>query len=188
MRIAPAAIVPRPARESRPEDALAIDPTEYRNIIGRLPTGVTVITAAEDDGHLHGMTANAVTSLSLEPPMVLVCIDKNAQAHAVIERARAFAVNILGEHQEHLSRLFAISEEPEQGRLRGLAFTTGRTGAPILADCVAYLECRLREIAEGGDHSIFMGEVVAQGVVNDVAPLLFFRGQYRGVAGDSVPD
>lgn len=156
--------------------------------MGRLPTGVAVVTAAEDDGRLHGMTANAVTSLSLDPPTILVCIDKKARTHAALERAGGFAVNILGEHQEHVSRLFAIAEEPEHGRLRGLAFTTGRTGAPILADCVAYLECRVREIAEGGDHSIFLGEVVTQGVVNDVPPLLFFRGQYRGVAGDSVPD
>jgi flavin reductase (DIM6/NTAB) family NADH-FMN oxidoreductase RutF len=187
VRSAAAAIVPRPANESRPEGPLSIDPTEYRSIIGRLPTGVTVITAAVD-GRLHGMTANAVTSLSLEPPMVLVCIDQKAHAHGVLERAGAFAVNVLGEHQEQVSRLFSVSEEPEPGRLRGVAFTIGRTGAPLLADCVAYLECRVREIAAGGDHSIFMGEVIHQGVVSDAPPLLFFRGQYRAVAGDSVPD
>jgi len=132
------------------------------------------------------MTANAVTSLSLEPPMVLVCIDKNAHAHDLLERGGSFVVNILGEHQEHVSRLFALSEEPESGRLRGLAYRIGRTGAPVLTDCVAYLECRVRDVAEGGDHSVFMGEVVDQAVVNDVAPLLFFRGLYRRVA-DDVP-
>lgn len=149
--------------------------------MGRFPTGVTVITAAAGD-LLHGMTANAVTSLSLHPPMVLICVDKQAHAHDVLRDAGAFAINILGEHQEHVSRLFAVSEEPEPGRLRGLAFTLGRTGAPILADCVAYVECRVRDVAEGGDHSIFMGEVVAQGVVDDAPPLVFHRGQYRRVA------
>ena len=149
--------------------------------MGRFPTGVTVLTAAAG-GQLHGMTANAVTSLSLEPPMVLVCVDKQAQAHEVLRHAGSFALNILGEHQEHVSRLFAISEEPEAGRLRGAAFTLGRTGAPILADCVAYIECQVRDIAEGGDHSIFMGEVVDQAVVNDAPPLVFHRGQYRRVA------
>ncbi len=155
--------------------------------MGRFPTGVTVVTAALGD-RFHGMTANAVTSLSLDPPMLLVCVDKGAQAHEVLRRSGAFAVNILGEHQEHVSRLFAVSEEPEPGRLRGLAFTLGRTGAPVLADCVAYLECRLRDVADGGDHSVFMGEVVAQGVVDDAPPLVFHRGQYRRVADAIDPD
>ena len=166
------------------EGALGIDPTEFRSIIGRFPTGVTVITAAAGD-QLHGMTANAVTSLSLEPPMVLICVDKSAHAHQMLRHGGSFAVNILGEHQAHVSRLFAVSEEPEAGRLRGLEFNIGRTGAPILADCVAYIECRVREIAEGGDHSVFMGEVVDQGVVNDAPPLVFHRGQYRRV-GDPI--
>ena len=163
------------------EGALGIDPTEFRSIMGRFPTGVTVITAAHGD-RLHGMTANAVTSLSLDPPMVLICVDKTAQAHELLRDAGAFAVNILGEHQGHVSRLFAVSEEPEAGRLRGVAFTLGRTGAPILADCVAYVECRVRDVADGGDHSIFMGEVVAEGVVDDAPPLVFHRGQYRRIA------
>jgi flavin reductase (DIM6/NTAB) family NADH-FMN oxidoreductase RutF len=154
--------------------------------MSRFATGVTVLTAAHD-GRLHGMTANAITSLSLDPPMLLVCVDKTAQAHEVLRQAGAFAVNILGEHQEHVSMLFAISEEPEPGRLRGLDFTPGRTGAPILADCVAYIECRLRDIADGGDHSIFMGEVVNEGVVDDVPPLIFHRGRYRRVADPIDP-
>ena len=154
--------------------------------MGRFPTGVTVITAAADD-LLHGMTANAVTSLSLDPPMVLICVDKTAQAHGLLRDAGSFTVNILGEHQEHVSRLFAVSEEPEPGRLRGLDFTLGRTGAPILADCVAYLECRVRDVADGGDHSIFMGEVVGQALVTDAPPLVFHRGQYRRVADPIDP-
>ncbi len=152
--------------------------------MGRFPTGVTVITVAAG-GQLHGMTANAVTSLSLEPPMVLICVNKKAHAHELLRHGGSFAVNILGEHQANVSRLFAMSEEPERGRLRGVGFTLGQTGAPILEDCVAYVECRVREIAEGGDHSVFMGEVVYEAVVNDTPPLVFHRGQYQRV-GDPI--
>ena len=146
--------------------------------MGRFATGVTVITAAFD-GHLHGMTANAVTSLSLDPPMVLVCVAKTAHAHALLDRSRAFAVNILGAEQEGVSRLFAEAAPPEPGRLRGIGFALGRTGSPVLEDCVAYVECRVTEVVEGGDHSIFLGQVVAEGVVNDASPLIFVRGRYR---------
>ena len=147
---------------------------------------MTVITAAFE-GHLHGMTANAVTSLSLDPPMVLVCVAKTAHAHALLERSRAFAVNILGEAQEDVSRLFAQATPPEPGRLQGMGFLTGSTGSPVLKDCVAYVECSVTAIVEGGDHSIFLGEVVSEGVVRDAAPLIFFRGGYRSLGEGPAP-
>jgi len=160
---------------------LSIDPTEFRSTIGRFATGVTVVTAAFE-GRLHGMTANAVTSVSLDPPMLLVCVARTAHAHALLEGSRAFTVNILSEAQEEVSRLFAQPTAPEPGRLQGVGFTIGRTGSPVLEDCVAYLECRVREVVEGGDHSIFLGEVVAEGVVAEASPLIFFGGRYRGLA------
>jgi flavin reductase (DIM6/NTAB) family NADH-FMN oxidoreductase RutF len=168
------------------EGALSIDPNEFRGIIGRFATGVTVVTAAHD-GRFHGMTANAVTSVSLEPPMLLVCVAKTAHAHALITQSRAFAVNILGEEQEAVSSLFAQRSEPEAGRLQGAGFTIGGTGSPLLDDCAAYLECRVTEVFEGGDHSIFLGEVVAESIGNDGAPLVFFRGRYRSLSDEPPP-
>ena len=147
---------------------------------------MTVITAAFE-GQLHGMTANAVTSLSLEPPMVLICVARTAHTHGLLERSRAFAVNILGEHQEAVSRLFAQVAAPEPGRLQGMGFTIGRTGSPVLEDCVAYIECHVTEVVEGGDHSIFLGEVVAEGVMADAPPLIFYRGQYRSLGEEQHP-
>jgi flavin reductase (DIM6/NTAB) family NADH-FMN oxidoreductase RutF len=160
---------------------VGVDPLEFRGIIGHFATGVTIITTA-DDGHLQGMTANAISSLSLDPVMILVCVEKNTYTHGVIERSGVFTVNILGEHQEAVSRVFAKRGEPEKGTLRGQGFTIGQTGAPILSDCLAFLECRVAEKLEGGDHSIFLGEVVHQGVQDEMRPLVFFRGGYHNLA------
>lgn len=158
---------------------MSVDPQEFRAVIGNLATGVTVITTAAGD-RLQGMTANAVTSLSLDPVMVLVCVDRGTHTHAVLEESGVFAVNVLAEHQEEVSRLFARRAEPQIGTLRGQPYVLGETGAPILEDCLAFLECRVREVLSGGDHSIFLGEVVGEGVVrDDVRPLLFFRGKYH---------
>lgn len=154
---------------------------EFRSIIGHFATGVTVITTRAGDV-LQGMTANAVTSLSLDPVLVLVCVDKETHSHRVLEQGGAFAVNILAEHQEDVSRLFARRAEPETGTLRGVPFRIGVTGVPVLEDCLAYIECRVADVLEGGDHSIFLGEVVDEGVVNDVRPLLFYRGAYHALA------
>ena len=159
---------------------MSVDPLEFRSIIGHFPTGVTVITTAAGE-EMQGMTANAVASLSLDPLLVLVCIDKGTHTHRVLEAGGVFAVNILGEHQEEVSRLFARRAEPEIGSLRGQRFTLGQTGAPILEDCLAYLECRVAYVHEGGDHSIFLGEVADGRVVRDVAPLVFYRGKYHGL-------
>lgn len=157
---------------------MGVDPLEFRSIIGHFATGVTVITAAAGE-ELQGMTANAVSSLSLDPVMILICVDKNTHTHGVLERGGVFAVNILGEHQEQLSRIFAKRAEPEMGTLRGQPFRVGGTGAPILEDCMAFFECRVAEVLQGGDHSIFLGEVVDQGLVHDMKPLLFYRGKYH---------
>jgi 3-hydroxy-9,10-secoandrosta-1,3,5(10)-triene-9,17-dione monooxygenase reductase component len=160
---------------------VTVDPLEYRSIIGSFATGVTVITAAAGE-ELQGMTANAVTSLSLDPVLLLVCVDKGTHTHRILEQGGAFTVNILGEHQEDVSRLFAKRSEPERGTLRGQRFRIGKTGAPVLEDCLAYVECRIAETYEGGDHTIFLGEAVDMGIVNDVQPLLFYRGRYHALA------
>ncbi len=162
---------------------MAVDPFEFRTIVGHFATGVTVITTCDGD-RLHGMTANAVSSLSLDPVMVLVCVEKTTYSHQLITDSGVFAVNILGEDQEALSRVFAKKSEPEVGSLRGQPFRLGTTEVPLLAGCLAFIECRVKSILDGGDHSIFLGEVVSEGVDHpDVKPLLFYRGGYHSLAG-----
>ena len=157
---------------------MTVDPLEFRSIIGHFATGVTVITTAVGD-KLHGMTANAVSSLSLDPVLVLICVDKTTHTHRVLTEGGVFTVNILGEHQEALSRIFAKKGEPEVGTLRGQSFRLGESGAPILSDCLAFIECRVENMLDGGDHSIFLGRVVSEGVESEMRPLLFYRGGYH---------
>jgi flavin reductase (DIM6/NTAB) family NADH-FMN oxidoreductase RutF len=157
---------------------MTIDAARYRQIIGHFATGVTVITSAHD-GWLHGMTANAVTSVSLDPLLLLVCIDHTAHAHEQLVASGRFGVNILTEDQEDVSRLFASHEPPEQGSLRGVAYHLSQHGAPIIEGCLAYFECEVSERFQGGDHTIFLGAVHAGEVLKEALPLVFFRGGYR---------
>jgi flavin reductase (DIM6/NTAB) family NADH-FMN oxidoreductase RutF len=156
---------------------MALTKDEYRRLIGCFATGVTVITAARGE-EVRGMTANAVTSVSLEPLLLLVCVDKRTVTHQFLEEAQHFAVNILAEDQEQVSRALASRDSEDARRLIGYRYHPGQTGAPILEDCLAYVECRVTEIIPGGDHSIFIGQVEGGEIMRDVPPLLFFRGKY----------
>ncbi len=161
---------------------MAIDSGLFRTIIGNFATGVTVVTTA-NDGLLHGVTANSVTSLSLDPLLLLVCIDKKAHAHSEMEKCASFGVSILGADQAGLSELFARPGEPEKGSLSGAAWRYGPGGSPLLEGALAWLECRVRERLNGGDHTIFVGEVIdGEAVRAEAAPLLYFRGGYRRLA------
>ena len=157
---------------------MSIDAASYRRIIGQFATGVTVVTTAVD-GRLHGMTANALTSVSLDPVLLLVCVDKGTHAHDELTNAGRFGVNILAEEQEEVSNLFAATTEPEQGRLQGVSYHLGPNGAPIIDGCLAYVECAVTDRCPGGDHTIFIGEVLGGEIVREAPPLLFFEGRYR---------
>lgn len=156
---------------------MAFDSLAQRRILGHLATGVTVVTA-HLNGEIYGMTANAVTSLSLNPPLILVAVDKTATMHASLTASRHFAVNILSEAQEQLSRRFAMRGPKE---VNDLTWITAASGAPILADALAWVDCRLTEILPGGDHDIFLGEILA-GDCQNGSPLLYFCGKYRRLA------
>ncbi|MDP3767594.1 MAG: flavin reductase family protein, partial [Dehalococcoidia bacterium] len=134
------------------------------------------------DGRLHGMTANAVTSVSLNPLLLLLCVDKAANAHDELANGGRFGVNILADDQEDVSRLFAETREPEEGRLGGLPFHLGPTGMPVIDGCLAYLECAVADQCAGGDHTIFIGEVLDGEVTREGEPLLFYRGGYGRIA------
>jgi flavin reductase (DIM6/NTAB) family NADH-FMN oxidoreductase RutF len=156
---------------------MAFDSLLQRRIMGRFATGVTVVTTRRD-GQPYGMTANAVASLSLSPPLVLVAVDLSAQMHGHLHAGQCFALNVLREDQEQISRRFA-SVGPKD--FSDLKLAAGPTGAPILGDALAWVDCRLTEVLRGGDHDIFIGEIVA-GEVHDGRPLIFYNGKYARLA------
>lgn len=152
------------------------DPRHYRRVIGLFATGVTVIVTQVGD-ECHGMTANAVTSLSLDPLLLIVCVDKRARMAKLLEPGEAFTVNILREDQETLSRYFAGGAR--QGMPRPDFDFAAWHGAPRLADCLAALACRVDRVLEGGDHWVVIGRVVDMHEGGPpLRPLLFFGGAY----------
>jgi flavin reductase (DIM6/NTAB) family NADH-FMN oxidoreductase RutF len=154
---------------------MAIDKNELRRVMGHFATGVTVITTRAGDGKPYGLTANAFTSVSLEPPLLLVCVDKKAESYPFFEQSKVFTVNILADGQEALSRRFAVSGGP---KFEGVSYRMGANGAPILDGTLGYIECTLYAAYEGGDHTIYLGEV-QEAETAERKPLLFFRGGYR---------
>jgi flavin reductase len=152
---------------------------ELRQALGAFATGVTVITTRGGD-HAYGMTANAFSSVSLDPPLVLVCVIGGTTGAEMIERNGTFAVNVLGADQEPISRYFSWKERP-RGReaFSEIAHALGVTGCPILDGVAAHLDCRLVAAHEAGDHVIYIGEVQGLGIDPAVKPLLFHGGKYR---------
>ncbi|NTU85584.1 MAG: flavin reductase [Chloroflexales bacterium] len=155
-----------------------IDETRFRQVMAHFASGVTVVTTASGD-RLVGITVSSFASLSLRPMLVLVCIDHRAGSHGAIAEAGLYAVNILAESQEYLSRRFA-TEEVEK-------FTPGTYelsphGLPLLNGALAHIECRLHSTLPGGDHTIYVGEVIAA-ACNDGSPLLYYRSGYHRLGG-----
>jgi len=158
---------------------MPINQQEFRRVLGHFAAGVTVVTTRGEDGTPYGLTATAFTSVSLEPPLVLVCVDKRAESHPHFHAAQLFAVNFLAVDQEHLSRRFAATGGD---KFSNLVMHRGTTGAPVLSDALGHLECRIVDVVEAGDHTIFIGQVEAADA-RDGEPLLYFRGAYRRIGG-----
>jgi flavin reductase (DIM6/NTAB) family NADH-FMN oxidoreductase RutF len=156
--------------------------TDFRSALGVFATGVTVITSRGED-HAYGMTANAFSSLSLDPPLVLVCVISGTTGAETIEKNRSFAVNILAADQEQISRYFSWKDRPRGAEaFEEIPHGVSATGCPIIEGSVGYLDCRLADAHEAGDHVIFIGEVLAIGYDTDVEPLVFHGGSYCRVA------
>jgi flavin reductase (DIM6/NTAB) family NADH-FMN oxidoreductase RutF len=158
---------------------MPIERSELRRVVGHFATGVTVVTTRDGDGKPHGFTANSVTSVSLAPPMILVCVDKNAETHSRIEQSKVFTVNVLSNEQEEISRRFATKGTAAE-KFEGVAYREGANGCAVLSDVVAHLDCRIVASHDAGDHTIHVGEVDAADAVEQ-SPLLFFRGGYRKI-------
>jgi 4-nitrophenol 2-monooxygenase / 4-nitrocatechol 4-monooxygenase, reductase component len=150
-----------------------LTPDEFREVISHFATGVTIVTAV-DGGRHYGTTASAVTSLSLEPPMLLICMNKESETGRAVAASGHFAVNILGEGQAALAERFAQKGGDKFG---GVATSGGQWGEPLIDDALATLECRVVEQTSGGTHVVFFGEVEAASARGG-APLAYYRGQF----------
>jgi flavin reductase (DIM6/NTAB) family NADH-FMN oxidoreductase RutF len=158
---------------------MPIERNELRRVMGHFATGVTIITTIAKDGGIFGLTANAFTSVSLDPPLLLISVDKKAESYPCFEDSKVFTVNILSDEQESLSRKFAVSGGD---KFQGVAYHSGANGVPILDGTLAYLECKLYATYNGGDHTLFLGEI-EQAETREVKPLIFYRGGYRAISG-----
>jgi 3-hydroxy-9,10-secoandrosta-1,3,5(10)-triene-9,17-dione monooxygenase reductase component len=154
-----------------------MDNREFRNTLGHFATGVTVITTKYKE-ELIGITANAFSSLSLEPPLILVCIDKRSGSLRAFEKGKPFAVNILEQNQEEDCWRFAKGDD----RFANAQFSTSDDGIPVLKGNLATIECEVHELLEGGDHLIVTGLVKNVAYDQLKAPLLFFRGKTAQLA------
>lgn len=158
---------------------MALDPIEFRQALSRFASGVTVVTVATE-GELHGMTASSFASVSLDPPRVLVCLDKNSHTRSLLEGSSSFAVNVLAVQQESISRAFASAGPKPFG---SLPHKKGDNGAPLLDGALAWIECTTTEIVDGGDHDIVIGDVTSCSSA-DGDPLIYFARGYRELGDD----
>lgn len=164
---------------SFPHPSPPFDSRRLRDAFGCFGTGVTVVTAFDAEGSPVGLTANSFASVSLDPPLLLFCLDRKSRRAPVFEAARFFAVNVLHAGQETLSTRFARGASDED-HLLGVAWDD-RGGAPVLADAMAVFACAKHTIHDGGDHLILVGRVLDLSFSPEQDPLLYFQGRYRSV-------
>jgi flavin reductase (DIM6/NTAB) family NADH-FMN oxidoreductase RutF len=159
-------------------DMPEVSPHEFRAALGRFASGVTVITVPTADDDAHGMTASSFCSVSLHPPLVLVCVDHLAETYLHLRERCCFGVSVLKEEQEALSEFFADPERnPDAAYRLGVRYERMASGMPVLADALAKLDCTVVDAHPAGDHTIFVGRV-NEISVNEGTPLLYFRGRY----------
>jgi flavin reductase (DIM6/NTAB) family NADH-FMN oxidoreductase RutF len=159
---------------------MSLNANDFRKAMSSFATGVTVISV-DQGGAVHGMTATAFTSVSLDPMLVLVCVDYRARTHAHLHARKRFGVNVLCSNQQAISEYYARSSETHQhAEEAGAHFDRTAHGTPVLRGALAYLECKLRKTEKAGDHTIFIAEV-EEVVVREGEPLLYFQGKYRRI-------
>jgi len=165
----------------------SVGPDLFRQVMRRWATGVTVATI-RDGEEVRGITLSSFTSVSLDPPLVLICVDKRAQCHDMAIRAGRFCIHILNEEQRLLSDRFAGRRPGEHSLFSDCSTRSTAWDAPIIDGCLAYLDCRIAEAVDGGDHTIFVGHVENGEAAGGGDPLLFFSGRYRQIAPPSPYD
>lgn len=155
------------------------DGASLREVMAAYPTGVTIVAGRDTDG-VYGLTVNSFTSLSLDPPLVLVCIARSSMSHDRLVSGSSFAISLLAADQADIATRFA--RDPSDGRFEDIDWSPGPSGCPVVLGSVAWLDCQVHEILEGGDHSIVIGRV-SETEVNDRSALLFHRGRMTGAEG-----
>ena len=150
---------------------------DFRSALSRFPSGVNVVTTKDAAGQPHGITVSAFCSVSLSPPLVLICIEITTASHDAFAESGVFVINILKESQQYLSEQFAA---PAVDKFEDVEFRSGIDGVPVLIDALASLECRLKHTYAGGDHTIYVGEVETINLSKG-KPLIYFQGDYTGV-------
>ena len=161
---------------------MPIDAAAFRRALSQFATGITVVTTRNAGGQPMGLTVNAFTSVSLDPPLVLVCIDNRSDAHDGFEASRVFGVSVLGEEQEHFSRRFA---QPGREKFAARDLHLGETGVALVPGALAHIECRLTSSQRAGDHTIYVGEVVRL-ESRPGRPLVYHASGYRKLGGGAA--
>ena len=160
---------------------MPIDQDAFKEALRGWASGVTVVTSRAGD-KVHGMTVSAFSSVSADPPLVLVCANRSSTTHGVIQEGGVFAVNILAAHQEDVSNTFASSKN-EDSRLERVSWSEGQTGAPLIDEALATLECKVANAHHEGSHTIYIGQVEAVHT-SDASPLVYYDGGYRSIRLD----
>lgn len=154
-----------------------IEQHHFRRVCSKYATGITILTVLDSRGAPHGMTVNSFTSVSLSPPLILVCIDRQTSILSHFRPGTRFGVNILHEKQKELSTWFARSGH---NRFSGLKWTPGQTGAPVLSEVLATIECEVTQIVEAGDHAVVIGEAL-HATWREGQPLIYFNSSYQSL-------
>jgi flavin reductase (DIM6/NTAB) family NADH-FMN oxidoreductase RutF len=155
---------------------MPITKEEFKSALSCFASGVTVVTTKDMSGQLHGLTVSAFCSVSLEPPLILICIDKKTGSHHAFEESGYFVVNILNEDQQNVSNQFASHLAD---KFTGIKYSTNANEIPILSEALVNLECSLKNAYDGGDHTIFVGQIEKSHISEDGQPLIYCRGQYQ---------
>ena len=159
---------------------MPISVDDFKKTMRQWASGVTIVTM-QADGFMHGLTVSGFVGLSLEPPLVLISIGQELHSHRLLNKSHAFVINFLRDDQRELSDRFA-GRLGEADRFGGLPTSVAVTGAPVLKDCAAWMDCRTVSSYQAGDHTIYIGEVVASGVNDEARPLIYWDGDYRTIS------
>jgi len=184
----PATTTTRAGAAGHAMPASTVNESAFRRAMGSFPTGVTVVTVASEDSNMHGITVNSFSSVSLEPMLVLVCLNKTSRGVSLIARAGAFVVNVLSAGQQDVARWFANRyRSADAAMFDGVPFEPGITGCPVLVDATASFECRLRQSHPAGDHLIVIGEVIALIHRPQLEPLIIHAGSCKSLEHPAPP-
>ena len=152
-----------------------VTPDLFRQVMGNFATGITVVTTRDANGNPYGLTVNSFTSVSLDPVLVLVCLDNRLSGLDSFKNSKHFGVSILSDRQEDISRMFAKKDSERPSSI----YFEGKLGLPLIRQSLAVMECEVKNVYAGGDHQIFLGEVMAAEVLHPEGTLLYFRGKYH---------